>query len=119
MVVMHFPDQQGVEFLLHVGGVGLVDQVVLLMWVGLVVVEQPGAGQVADVGVALGAHAAVFAATVAARPFAEWGGAGDQRVVLRRILAGANVVAVVEAFDSVGAFDGGRVRAMWASDRPC
>jgi hypothetical protein len=63
--------QQGVQPGLELGVFRQVREVVGLTGVGLVVVEQPGAGQVADVGVAGGAHAAILFAPDTAYPFPE------------------------------------------------
>ena len=75
---LKFALEGGFEFGLAFGGARGADEVVELIRISFVVEEEPRAVEVADVGVARGANATIFAATNAACPFAERRDAGEQ-----------------------------------------
>jgi len=81
--LFEFAVEQLVEVFLKVGIFGAVDEVPELVRVFEVVVEQPWAGEVADIGVTAGPDATVLAAASGAFPLAERGGTGDEGGVVR------------------------------------
>src|SRR5207237_4414028 len=94
--------ERGFEFHLQLCLRGKIDQVVGLKRVGLIVKQKPGAGQIAYVGVTHGAHAAIFAAPVAAVPLPERRGTKNKGCAIARLPSAASATAEIEAFHTLG-----------------
>lgn len=66
------------QFGLALGGARRADEIFELKRIGFVVEEEPRTVEIAHIGVARGANAAIFAPAMLACPFAERGDAGDK-----------------------------------------
>ena len=89
IVGFEFARKLGVEVGLERSVGGLIDQVVLLIGISFVVEKQPRAGEIAHVGIARGAEAAVFLSTDAALEFSEWRDAREHGSAVAGIRAAA------------------------------
>jgi len=109
--IAEFACEQVVKLTGESGGVGVVDQIGHLQRIGLVVEQEPGAVEIADVSIARGPEAAVFFAAVAPFPFAEGSRAGNKggrvgrvRCIGRGLFTGEEQPGVVSPFNRVGDF---------------
>src|ERR1019366_300747 len=100
--LLEFAGERGLKFGLQFRILWLVHQVVRLVGIGLIVVEEPGPGQVAHVRITRAANTAEFLAADPAHPFPEDHGAKDYGRSIAWVLPAANVAAIVKPLDAPG-----------------